>query len=347
MIIKLINNDEAVIRRICDDIRNRSLEPNVISGPEETIICVIGVLGDARGGLCEHFSTLPGVASVIPVSTPYKLTVRRGKSTRTVRIKNHVVGGGVFSIFAGPCAIESYHQLYETAGIVVSEGADVLRGGAYKPRTRPYDFQGLGVEGLEYLKRVSDTFDIPSVTEVMHPDLVETVGDYTDVFQIGARNMQNFDLLREVGRRRKPVLLKNALSSTLEELLSAAEYILAEGNPDVILCFRGTRTYESPTHVRNDIGLCSLARLRQLTDLPIVVDPSHGTGYWELVIPVAVAVATIADGIIVDVHPDPTQALVDGRQSLKPANFAKLVSLVRAVVHTRGLSLSSDPAIRT
>ena len=309
-------------------------------GEERT---VIGVIGDDRKiAEAGPFESLPGVAEVIRVLRPYRLvsrelhpestlvTVGEGKGAVTF-------GGSEVPVVAGPCAVESWEQLEAAARAARESGARMLRGGAYKPRTSPYAFQGLGEEGLRLLARARELTGLPVVTEVMSPEAVPLVESWADALQVGARNMQNYDLLRAVGRARKPVLLKRGLSATLEELLMAAEYVLAGGNGRVILCERGIRTYERAT--RNTLDLAAVPVLKEVSHLPVVVDPSHGTGKRSLVAPMALAaVAAGADGLIVEVHPRPDRALSDGPQSLDPAQLAELMVKVRAVARAVGRS---------
>lgn len=270
---------------------------------------------------------------------PFRLASRAHHTQDTVvRVGDVAVGGTQVTVMAGPCSVETREQLMETAQSVCAAGAHVLRGGAYKPRTSPYAFQGLGLKGLELLREARDVFRMPVVTEVTSPQEVTLVGQYTDIFQVGSRNMQNFALLRAVGDTSKPVLLKRGMMATIEELLLAAEYILARGNPDVILCERGIRTFETAT--RNTFDINAIPVLKSLTHLPVIADPSHGTGKWDLVTPVArAAVAAGADGLIVEVHSNPEHALSDGAQSLKPENFSRLMGQVKSVVGAVGRTI--------
>jgi 3-deoxy-7-phosphoheptulonate synthase len=275
----------------------------------------------------------------ITVSNRIKLAVKRsGREATLVRVEDTVVGGERVTVIAGPCSVESREQLLETARSVRSSGASMLRGGAYKPRTLPYSFQGLGVEGLELLAEARDETGLPVVTEVMAPADVEIVESYSDVLQIGARNMQNYPLLKRVGEAGKPVLLKRGLSSTIEEWLSAAEYVLHGGNRDVIMCERGIRTFERLT--RFTLDLAAVPLLKEVSHLPVVVDPSHSTGQRSLVSPMArAAVAAGADGLIVEVHPRPDEAKSDGAQSLRPPEFGSLMEGLRPVARAVGRSL--------
>lgn len=294
-----------------------------IPGSERTAIGVLGNKGYVDDAAVRD---LPGVQEVIHVSKPYKLVSRDFHPRNTVvKAGGLEIGGGRRPVvMAGPCAVESEEQILRTARAVKAAGAQMLRGGAFKPRTGPHTFQGLKEEGLKLLSRAAREAELPFVTEVMSPDTVALVAEHADLLQVGARNMQNFDLLRELGRIRKPVLLKRGLSATIEEFLAAAEYILAEGNPGVILCERGIRTFETAT--RNTLDLAVVPLIRELSHLPIVVDPSHATGRRSLVAPMAkAALVAGADGVMIEVHPDPEKALSDGPQSLTLQGFEKLM----------------------
>lgn len=303
------------------------------NGEERTII---GVIGDERPIDPEHFEMLDGVERVVRILHPFKLASRDfHPDDSIVKINGVSVGGNQVIVMAGPCSVESREQLMETAAAVKAAGAHLLRGGAFKPRTSPYAFQGLGLKGLELLREARAEYHLPIVTEVMATQDVALVTQYADVLQIGARNMQNFSLLHSVGETQKPVLLKRGLMSTIEELLMAAEYILSHGNHRVMLCERGIRTFETAT--RNTFDINAIPALKALTHLPVIADPSHGTGKWEYVTPIArAAVAAGADGLIIEVHPEPAKALSDGAQSLKPDNFAKTVAQVRAIAQVMG-----------
>lgn len=300
---------------------------------------VIGVIGNGRSSEDHSFDLLPGVEKVLQVLRPFKLASRDFKPQNTTVIVNGVViGGRRVVVIAGPCAVENREQLLKVAHAVKEAGANLLRGGAFKPRTSPYSFQGLGLEGLKLLAEAREQTGLPVVTEVTAPELVPIVATYADVLQIGARNMQNFALLEAVGKARKPVLLKRGLMSTIEELLLSAEYILAQGNEQVILCERGIRTFE--TYTRNTLDINAVPLLKQLTHLPVIVDPSHGTGKWELVPAVSrAAIAAGADGLIIEVHPRPDEALSDGAQSLRPDSFAVLMEELRRVARAVGRTL--------
>lgn len=294
---------------------------------------IIGIIGDLnREELIESLGAYSGIDKLVPILDPYKLVGRTFSEDPTViEIKEGLsIGDKKIMIMAGPCAVENEEQVRVTAEKIKEYGATVLRGGAFKPRTSPYSFQGLEEEGLKILRRVGNETGLAVITEVVDPRDVELVGNYTDIFQIGARNMQNFFLLKEVGKTRKPVLLKRGLSATYNEFLMAAEYIMSEGNYNVILCERGIRTFENYT--RNTLDLVSIPVLKKLSHLPVVIDPSHGTGHWDLVAPAAKgAVAMGADGLIIEVHPEPTKAMSDGQQSLKFEKFASLVEELKKI----------------
>ncbi|MBI4787956.1 MAG: 3-deoxy-7-phosphoheptulonate synthase [Chloroflexi bacterium] len=321
------------VAQVVGQIESLGFKAHLSSGEERT---VIGVIGDERPVEPETFEVLPGVEKALRILKPYKLASRDfHPDDSVVRINGHSLGGQQVIIMAGPCSVESREQLMDAAAAVKAAGAHVLRGGAFKPRTSPYAFQGLGLKGLELLREARDEFRLPIVTEVMSPQEVTLVAQYADVLQVGSRNMQNFALLHAVGEIQKPVLLKRGLMATIEELLMAAEYILSHGNTRVILCERGIRTFETAT--RNTFDINAIPVLKSLTHLPVIADPSHGTGKWELVAPIArAAVAAGADGVIVEVHADPAHALSDGAQSLTPDNFNKLVSQVRCVAQAIG-----------
>lgn len=291
-------------------------------GVERTII---GAIGNRDALLAANIETLPGVERVVPIRSPYKLGGKEfHPEPSVVQVKDVQFGGGNFGVIAGPCAVESREQLLSAAKAVKKAGASLLRGGAYKPRTSPYSFQGLEEEGLKILKEASLETGLGVVTEVVNPMDVELVAEYVDVLQIGARNMQNFVLLKEVGKIQKPVILKRGLSATIAEWLMAAEYIMSEGNHEVILCERGIRTFETAT--RNTLDISAIPVVKQLSHLPIIIDPSHSGGHREYVRPLSLAaVAAGADGLMIEVHPNPEEALSDGPQSLTPEQFSKLL----------------------
>ncbi|WP_066504061.1 3-deoxy-7-phosphoheptulonate synthase [Abyssisolibacter fermentans] len=287
---------------------------------------ILGLIGDTR---VLDLSQIEGnriVQKLIHVGEPYKKANRLFKPEDTIiKVGDRAIGNGEFSVIAGPCSVETKEQVIEIARQVKSSGADFLRGGAFKPRTSPYSFQGLGQTGLEYLKEAKKETGLPIVTEMMSPEMVEKYADDIDIIQIGARNMQNFDLLKKVGKLRKPVLLKRGLSATIEELLMSAEYIMSEGNEQVILCERGIRTFEKFT--RNTLDLSAIPVIKKLSHLPIIVDPSHAAGLWWLVEPLAMAALVVgADGLMVEVHNDPANAKCDGQQSIKPEKFNNLMN---------------------
>ena len=305
---------------------------------------VIAVLGQVFPELRDELATMGGVDEVLRVSRPYKLASREVHEDDTVVELPHGVrvGDGHPVVMAGPCSIESEEQLWETARGVRDAGAHILRGGAFKPRSSPYAFQGLGVPGLQMLSAVGGELGMPVITELLSMRDVEAVAEYADVLQIGTRNMQNFVLLAEAGKTGKPVMLKRGMGSTIEEWLLAAEYILAEGNPNVILCERGIRTFETAT--RNTLDLNAIPMVKRLSHLPVISDPSHGTGHWYLVRPMSAAsIAVGADGLMIEVHPNPDHALSDGAQSLTPANFAELMREVGALGEAIGRSLHEVP----
>lgn len=313
---------EAQVEAVITKMEGAGFRAHAIYGVEKIVIGAIGKKKDAL--LSAGLELCPGVEGVIPIQKPYKLVSREVGEPVEVRVGPVAIGGGRPVVMAGPCAVEGREQLLTTARAVRSMGADLLRGGAFKPRTSPYSFQGLGEDGLKYLVEAREETGLPVVTEVMDAAGVELVARYADLLQIGSRNMQNFYLLREVGRSGKPVLLKRGLSSTIEEWLMAAEYILSEGNPDVVLCERGIRTYETTT--RNTLDLSAVPVVKGLSRLPIIVDPSHATGDRRLVKPLArAALAAGADGLMVEVHPQPEKALSDGPQSLTFDGFGELM----------------------
>lgn len=319
---------EAQVEDVLQVIRSLGYKPHPMPGATRTAIGITGNPGAIDPG---HFENLPGVAEAIRVSKPYKLVGRDLKHEDTViRLGDAEIGGLQPAIIAGPCAVESHQQTMEIAEIVAASGAQFFRGGAFKPRTSPYSFQGLGIEGLKILAEVRDRFGLKIVTEVLDTETANVVEEYADVLQIGARNMQNFSLLKRVGQARKPVMLKRGLAATLEEFLLAAEYIMAEGNYNVILCERGVRTFAD--HTRNTLDLSIVPAVQHRSHLPIIVDPSHGTGKRHKVTSMArAAIAAGADGIMVEVHNHPELALSDGPQALLPEMFHKLVSEVRAI----------------
>ena len=324
------------IERVIEVIETLGFRGHAMPGENRTAIGVTGNEGAIDPG---HFEHLPGVADAIRVTQPYKLISRDLRPEKSiVRVGNATIGGSDLAIIAGPCALENREQVFSTAEAVAATGARFFRGGAFKPRTSPYAFQGLGVDGLKMLAEVRDQYDLNIVTEAMDEHGVDAVEKYGDCIQIGARNMQNFSLLKYAGKTRKPVLLKRGLSATLDELLLAAEYIMAEGNYEVILCERGIRTFAA--HARNTMDLSIVPAVHRLTHLPVIVDPSHGTGHNYLVAPMARAgVAVGADGLIIEVHPRPEEALCDGAQALTFAQFGELAAQLKALHE-----VASEPA---
>ena len=321
------------IDAVVDRIKSLNLTPHVIPGAQRVAIGITGNTGPIDPGL---LVSMKGVRDVIPVSRPYKLVSREVKNEDSIiHVGNVPIGGASAIVIAGPCAVESEEQAMKIAGVVKAAGASIFRGGAFKPRTSPYSFQGLGEEGLRILARVRERFDIPVVTEAIDPQNVDLVEEFADIIQIGARNMQNFSLLKRAGKAKKPVLLKRGMSATIEELLMSAEYIISEGNYDVILCERGVRTFAD--HTRNTLDLSAVPAVKKLSHLPIIVDPSHGTGRRDQVSPLAkAALAVGADGVMVEVHHAPEQALSDGPQSLLPDQFESLMEELTSMAELLG-----------
>jgi 3-deoxy-7-phosphoheptulonate synthase len=333
------------VDHIREQVEARGMRTRMTVGQHQTII---GCIGDDDLLRDMPLHLLPGVQSVVPVMKPYKLASRAftpaGTRVRLGAEPGQTIGGDALSVIAGPCSVESREMLWSTAGAVKRAGAGALRGGAFKPRTSPYSFQGLGFHGLELLAEVRAEFRLPVVTEVMDTRHVELVAQHADMLQVGARNMQNFALLAEVGAVQRPVLLKRGLSATVEELLMAAEYVLANGGRDVVLCERGIRTFERAT--RNTLDVAAIPVLKRETHLPVIVDPSHAAGRADLVAPLAfAAIAAGADGLIVEVHPDPERARSDGDQSLTPAAFGEMLRRLAPFAEAAGRSLSSERAI--
>lgn len=327
-----VNDLEAVKNKI----KNSGLDYHLSQGSSRTIV---GVIGDKKKIAMLQMNSFSGVEKTVSITEKYKLVSREFKKEDSVVDVNGVkIGGGHFAVMAGPCSVESREQLLEAAYAVKECGAQFLRGGAFKPRTSPYDFQGLGVEGLKMMRSVADEVGLKVVTEIVNINDIDTICQYADMLQIGARNMQNFQLLKEVGLIKKPVLLKRGLSATISEWLNAAEYIASGGNYNIVFCERGIRTYE--TFTRNTLDLSAVAAVKELSHLPIIVDPSHGTGRWQMVQPMArAAVAAGADGLMIEVHPHPEVALSDGDQSLKPANFRVVMDEVKQIMKIMGKAL--------
>jgi len=324
---------EVQIKHLVERIKSLGLKPMISKGVERTIIGIIGEEDVLRAQPLEIF---PGVEKVMPILSPYKLVSREFRHENTVvNVDGVKVGGKKIVVMAGPCSVESRELLLHIAKAVKKSGAAILRGGAFKPRTSPYSFQGLGEEGLKYLKEAKTKTGLPIITEIMDIRDMPLIEKYADILQIGARNMQNFNLLKEIGLTKKPVMLKRGMSSTIKELLMSAEYILSSGNFNVMLCERGIRTFEEET--RFTLDLSAVPALKRLTHLPVIIDPSHGTGKWGYVPAMAkAAVAAGADGLIIEVHPKPEEAFSDGEQSLLPDNFDKLMKELKNIAKVVG-----------
>lgn len=326
--VVIMNADatQADIEGVISAIEEKGLEAKVMEGAHQKIV---GVIGDKTKLAATPLDAMHGVETTVAISKSYKRASREFHPAATVvDIRGIKIGDGTPVVMAGPCAVESREQLMETAQLVKEGGAQFIRGGAYKPRTSPYAFQGLEEEGLKYLAEAREKTGLAVVTEVTVVEAVDTVSAYADLLQVGARNMQNFGLLKAVGRAGKPVMLKRGLAATIDEWLNAAEYIMNEGNPNVILCERGIRTYE--TYTRNTFDISAIPAIKHLSHLPIIADPSHGTGKWRMIKPVSLAsIAAGADGLIIEVHPNPARALSDGPQSLTPENYRDLMASVQ------------------
>jgi 3-deoxy-7-phosphoheptulonate synthase len=327
---------EEEIRRIVKKIEGYGLKANISKGTERTVIGVIGDTSKITEEEEDAIRVMPGIENVMRILKPYKLASRDFKrEDTTITVRGNVIGGKKIHVIAGPCAVENRTMLMSIAERVKDAGATFIRGGAFKPRTSPYSFMGLGEEGLKYLSDARKKTGLPVVTELMDPRDIEVILKYVDIVQIGARNMQNFRLLLEVGQCNKPVLLKRGLSATIKEWLMATEYIMSKGNQNVILCERGIRTFETAT--RNTLDLSAVPVLKELTHLPVVVDPSHGVGKWGLVAPMSkAAIAVGADGLLIEVHTNPEEALSDGEQSLKPSAFKKLMEELKPIAAAVG-----------
>jgi 3-deoxy-7-phosphoheptulonate synthase len=330
---------EADINEVTAQLQQRNYGVHVVRGVEKTIIGAIGAPEHDKALVAQQLESLPFVERVVAILKPYKLVSRQAKPERSiVRVRNLEIGGSTLVVMAGPCTIESEDQLMKTAVAVKEAGAHILRGGAYKPSTSPYSFHGMAEEGLRLLKAASEEVGLPTITEVMDTRDVELVGSHCDILQIGMRNMSNFALLREVGQSRMPVMLKRGSASTIEEWLQAAEYIASKGNLNIILCERGIRTFETET--RNTFDINAIPAVQNLSHLPIIADPAHGTGRWQYVPAVAKgAVAAGADGLMVEVHPEPWRALKDGPQSLTISDFSRLMREVAPVAEAVGRKL--------
>ncbi|MCE5194077.1 MAG: 3-deoxy-7-phosphoheptulonate synthase [Nitrospiraceae bacterium] len=324
------------ISSIVNKLKIRGLKAHISHGTEKIVIGVIGDTSKVTEEQENAFRMMRGVEEVVRIIKPYKLANINFKAKDTlVKVKGKVIGGKKIPVIAGPCAIENKAMIINVAKKVKAAGASFIRGGAYKPRTSPYAFQGLGLEGLKYLSEAGKQTGLPVVTEIMDPRDLDLMIKYADIIQIGARNMQNFRLLLEVGMCHKPILLKRGLSATIKELLMAAEYIMSKGNLDVILCERGIRTFETET--RNTLDLSAIPVLQQKTHLPVVVDPSHGVGKWDIVPPMAkAAIAAGADGLLIEVHTNPEEAMSDGEQSLTPNAFKKLMAELKPIAKAVG-----------
>jgi len=343
MVIMKKGHTEEELTDILKRLEEVGLSGHTIVGVERT---VVGVVGQVYPGLADDLETMPGVDDIVPISKPYKLASREFKPDNTViKVGDLVIGGGQTVVMAGPCAVESEEQLMATARAVKAAGAHILRGGAFKPRTSPYSFRGLEEKGLQILKAAREETGLPIITEVMTVRDVELVARHADILQIGARNVQNFSLLEEAGRAGKPVLLKRGFASTVQDWLLSAEYIISQGNREVILCERGIRTFETAT--RNTMDLSAIPLVKRFSHLPIFSDPSHGTGKWYLVEPMAMAsIAAGADGLLIEVHPNPDRALSDGAESLTLENFRLLMERARAVSEALGRPLAKPSSSR-
>ena len=321
------------IEKIVDKLKSMGLDLDISKGEKRSIL---GIIGDTSILESFPFYAYAGVEKVLRVLKPFKLASREFKNKSTsIKLKGITIGGKELAIIAGPCAIENEEQIFTIAGELSKRGVKILRGGAFKPRTSPYSFQGLGEEGLKLMSRAAREFGLSIITEVMSVEQVDLVAEYADILQVGARNMQNFMLLKELGRIKKPVMLKRGMSATIEELLLSAEHILSNGNRQVILCERGIRTFE--TYTRNTLDLSAVPSLKELSHLPVIVDPSHGTGRWKLVGPMAKsAIVAGADGLMIEVHPNPKAALSDGAQTLNFKNFSQLLKEMSAIANVTG-----------
>jgi len=334
------------IDHVCERLRELGYQAHSIQGEERVVIGAVG-RGDNKQQAMDSIAAAPGVDSVVAVSQPFKFVSKESRAERTIlRLNGCNLGGSEFIVFAGPCSVESEQQILQTAEAVKKAGAQVLRGGAFKPRTSPYDFQGLEEEGLKLLRKAKEQTGLAICTEVMSVTDVELVAEYADILQVGARNMQNFNLLKKLGKAQRPVMLKRGLSSTIKEFLLSAEYIVTSGNPNVFLCERGIRTFE--TYTRNTLDLSAVPVLNELTHLPVVIDPSHATGKRSLVAAMARAsVAAGADGLMVEVHPNPEKAFSDGPQSLTLEGFARIMEELRPYVELwrQARAASTVPAL--
>jgi 3-deoxy-7-phosphoheptulonate synthase len=344
MVIMKKGSGEGELTAILKRLEEIGLSGHTIIGVERT---VVGVVGQVYPELADELETMPGVDDIVPISKPYKLASREFKpDDTTIQVAGVTIGGGGTVVMAGPCAVESEDQLISTARAVKAAGGHILRGGAFKPRTSPYSFRGLEEKGLQILAAARQETGLPIITEVMTVRDIDLVARYADILQIGARNAQNFMLLEEAGRTGKPILLKRGFASTVQDWLLSAEYVISQGNRQVMLCERGIRTFETAT--RNTMDLSAVALAKRLTHLPVIADPSHGTGKWYLVEPMAMAsIAAGADGLIMEVHPNPDHALSDGAQSLTFENFRLLMERAKAVGEALGRPLAEPSPSRT
>jgi 3-deoxy-7-phosphoheptulonate synthase len=338
IVVMKAHASEAEIQNVVKMVEDLDYNAHVIRGVERTVVACVG---DERGEKHQltHLESVGGVERVMPVVRSFKLASREVRPEGSlIKVGNAEIGGKRIAVIAGPCAVESVEQVEAAADAVKMAGAHLLRGGAFKPRTSPYAFQGLEGEGLKMLEHAGRRVGLPVVTEIMDPHDIDLVIEHSDMLQVGARNAQNFSLLRRLGRTKKPVLLKRGMSTKLEEFVMAAEYILSEGNPNVVLCERGIRTFETAT--RNTLDLNAVPLLKEWTHLPVLVDPSHGTGMYKLVAPMALAaIAAGADGLLIEVHPRPESALSDGPQQLKPSRFADLMKALKPLAEAVGRTL--------
>lgn len=337
IIVMNSKTDDSDVEKVIEKLYELGHKVHISRGERRIIL---GVIGNVENLASVPFYAFNGVEEIIRILKPYKLASREFKEFDTIiKVKEVTIGGKEIIAMAGPCVVEDENQIFETARNVKALGAKILRGGAFKPRTSPYSFQGLGEEGLKLLAQAGKETGLAVVTEVMSVNQIDLIAEYTDIFQVGARNMQNFVLLKELGKLKKPILLKRAMSATIEELLLSAEYILSQGNYEVILCERGIRTFENYT--RNTLDLSAVPALKELSHLPIIVDPSHATGRWRLVSPMAkAAIAAGADGLIIEVHPDPKSSLSDGAQTLRFDTFAQLMKEIRPIIQAVGREFS-------
>ncbi len=340
MVIVMASRKREDIDHVVKKVEALGYQAHLIEGVERTVIAAIG---DERGkSRLQSLESLEHVERVFPILKSYKLAGRESHEEDTIiNVGPCTIGGKQLVVMAGPCSVESREQILETAHAVKEAGATILRGGAYKPRTSPYSFQGLQEEGLKFLKEASEATGLPFITEVMTPEQVPLVSQYADILQLGARNMQNYSLLLAAGKSNRPVFLKRGMMSTINEWLMSAEYVMSEGNADVIMCERGIRTFETET--RNTLDMSAVPVIKKLSHLPVVIDPSHGTGVWNYVAPMAkAAVVAGADGLMIEVHPRPSEAFSDGAQSLKPERFAELMKEIRELAKFSGKTLEAD-----